>query len=153
MSGYVKDYWSVPEVAQAVGKTERAVYHLCQIGKFPGARKNGKRWEIPYADVYEYINPKAAEAAKAKVTQLVNEYGEGAVCFAQQKLAWINKYHRLYEAFRNEGYSRKDAQALAIEQVKLDISHESERVSGFSRTTLYRWKQKYRKDGLAGLMQ
>jgi hypothetical protein len=46
--------WGVPAIAKAIGRTERAVYHLLEKGQLPGIQKIGGKW---------CLNPRAFLAA------------------------------------------------------------------------------------------
>ena len=152
MKHFTRDYFTITEAAKAISKKEREVARLCREGKFAGAAKEKGQWKIPVAGLFEYINPTEAAEAEEKIMRLITKYGAGPVRHAQWKLSVINSFYKLCEEFFTKGSSRKNAEVFAIEQIKLDISQGNEKVGGFSRTTLYRWQQKKRKDGLEGLI-
>lgn len=150
MQNVIKDFYTVKEVAEVSGKTQRHILRLCREGFFIGAQKEGDRWKIPYSALYEYICPVEAAAAAKEYKQVLAEFGEIRAAGAEHKLYIMNRFRTLVIEYRKQGYNLKDAQTLAVEQIK--IGRGIEKPSLFSMRTLYHWKRDYRLKGLRGLI-
>jgi len=53
--------WGVPEIAAAINRTPRAVYHLMSQGALP-AQKVGGRWVVSQAKLLAYLAGEAPGA-------------------------------------------------------------------------------------------
>ncbi|WP_262514224.1 DNA-binding protein [Agrobacterium tumefaciens] len=54
--------WGAGEIAKAIGTTERATYHMLELGKIP-ARKIGKRWVASRTKLQQHFEGEAGEQA------------------------------------------------------------------------------------------
>lgn len=52
--------WGVPAIAKAIGRTDRATYHLLDQGALAGARKVGGRWCITRQALHDIFTAEKA---------------------------------------------------------------------------------------------
>jgi hypothetical protein len=52
--------WGARDIAAHIGKTERATFHMLELGQIPGAKKFGKQWALNPAVLQRSFEESAA---------------------------------------------------------------------------------------------
>jgi len=130
----ITEYYTVKEASQLTGLSAVAIHKRCAAGEIRGLiRPNNKRL-IPLEEVEKLKIPEHCSEHKRKE--------------ALDKLAKIQLFERKKKEYRSQYGLPAPGQLIPLEE----IEKRALEACGVSRSTLFRWKQKYKKFGLEGLI-
>jgi len=132
-------YLTVVEAAERTGLKPRRVRQKCEHGDYPGARKNRRgEWEVPEAADARLAQAYAPQQTGEAVT--LDGVGPERRDEALRKLGLVRRCWEFADDYVRTGGRHSEGMAVFASRHGLD------------RATLYRWKSKYRLQGLAGLL-
>lgn len=134
----MSDYIDVTTAARFKNVTERHVRRMCKNGKLAGAVSNNGQWRIPVDSDVKFRGVTAPEdlLSSEGLIDIPAKKREEAL----RRLGFIQEFEKFSATFVHAGGNRTDARRIFSKQ------------NDIGTTSLKRWNQKYRAEGLIGLV-
>lgn len=126
----------IPTAASLLGRTVRRVQQMCDAGRFTGAVKNGKSWQIPVTAHASFYGGKSRVGDMNELKSLPSKKREDAV----RRLGLISEYEKLAADVVRSGGTRTEAMAMFC------------KMQDVGKRTLERYIRNYRDRGVMGLV-